>query len=720
MEREPLHRLMRSLRTLTGPPVAGLSDAQLLERFVASRDEAAFELLLWRHGPTVLGVCRRLLSDPNDAEDAFQATFLALARKAGSITRREVVGTWLYRVAYRVATRARAERARRASREQGDVDQLLAPAGVDPAWRELRAVLDEEVDHLPARHRDAFVLCCLEGKTGEEAARQLGCAPGTVSSRLTRARERLRRRLARRGLGPAALAGAGAGDVLAPAVSPELVGPTLQAALVFTSGKAVGGVLSARAVAHAEGVLRAMFLSRLKIAALFLLVASFLTAGGIVTRQALAAAPPGAVKDERQVEPARADAKDKEKALLAVTVVKPQPGGLGRRISQAGRVEAFERADLYAVGPGVLQGQVVDIGTRVKKGQLLAQVDAPLLVLAEKQASTAVTQARGLMREAEARVATSKAEVKAAHGAIVQRQAELEGARATQTFHDRQMARMRALRAGGSVEQTAVDQTEGKAAAAKAAAAAAAAALATAKADLEVKEGKILQAEATLATARTNVEAAAIELEKARYSLSLTRIVAPFDGVVTHRNYHSGHLLRAGEGGSRLPLLTVQRTDRMRVVAEVAEGDAPKVNPGAAVELTVAALPGVRFTGITVSRVGYAVDPGTGRMRVEVDVPNPKGQLRPGLFARVAIELEKARTDAFRLPVKSLANSPPSLAVYVVRDGKAHRTPVRFGTIVGDVVEVLSGVKAGDLVVADVKGLKGEVVPVEVKEKADR
>src|SRR4051812_45976040 len=174
MDREPLSHLLRSLRSRAGSVAGCLSDTQLLERFVSSHDEAAFELLLWRHGPTVLGVCRRLLSDPHDAEDAFQATFLVLARKAGSIARREAGGSWLYRVAYRVALRARAERAKRATTQQVDADALPAPLGVDRGWQELRQVLDEEVNRLPARHRAAFVLCCLEGKTGEEAARQLG------------------------------------------------------------------------------------------------------------------------------------------------------------------------------------------------------------------------------------------------------------------------------------------------------------------------------------------------------------------------------------------------------------------------------------------------------------------------------------------------------------------------------------------------------------------
>src|SRR5262245_57246888 len=155
---EPLHRLIRSLAQ-DASQAPGVSDGQLLERFVAGRDEAAFELLLWRHGPMVLGVCRRVLRDEHSAEDAFQATFLALARKAASIARREAVASWLYQVAYRVALRARAGLAQRARRERPGLDGLTAPPPADEG-EDLLRVLDEELGRLPARYRSAFVLCC--------------------------------------------------------------------------------------------------------------------------------------------------------------------------------------------------------------------------------------------------------------------------------------------------------------------------------------------------------------------------------------------------------------------------------------------------------------------------------------------------------------------------------------------------------------------------------
>src|SRR5262249_1365227 len=161
----------------------------LLQRWLARRDEAAFELLLWRHGPMVLALCRRLLRHAQDAEDAFQATFLTLVRKAGSIANREALAAWLYKVAYRVALRARAAAATRAALPITSMDLPAAEPAQDLLWRDLRPVLDEEVSRLPARFRGPFVLCYLEGKTNEQAARELGCPLGTVLSRLSRGRE---------------------------------------------------------------------------------------------------------------------------------------------------------------------------------------------------------------------------------------------------------------------------------------------------------------------------------------------------------------------------------------------------------------------------------------------------------------------------------------------------------------------------------------------------
>lgn len=197
--------LLSGVRRLFGSfGQASVPDAQLLERFLKQRDQAAFELLMWRHGGLVLNLCRRVLHDEHLAEDAFQLTFVTLAQRAETIGKGESVASWLYKVAYRHALRVRSQAGQRAEREEPLGDLPLPGREPDPAdaaaWRELRPLLDEEVNRLPEKYRTAFVLCYLQGLSNEEAARQLGCPKGTVDSRLARARERLRQRLAGRGL----------------------------------------------------------------------------------------------------------------------------------------------------------------------------------------------------------------------------------------------------------------------------------------------------------------------------------------------------------------------------------------------------------------------------------------------------------------------------------------------------------------------------------------
>jgi serpin B len=277
-----------------GEPAAGLADAQLLERFVASGDEAAFEVLLWRYGSMVLGVCRRVLRHEQDAEDAFQAAFLVLARKAATIGRRESVAGWLHRVAFRVALRARREAIQRSMLQPLDFDPVTPTAPEDAAWADLRPVLDEEINRLPVRYRAPFILCYLNGMTNEQAARELGCPKGTVLSRLSRARAKLRRRLTRRGLALAA----GCPIVVlteraAPAAALPLVRTTFTAALHFAAAQpAAAELVSTAAAALAKGTLQAMNAARTRILCLIVLLLVLLGLGGALTYQALAADPP--------------------------------------------------------------------------------------------------------------------------------------------------------------------------------------------------------------------------------------------------------------------------------------------------------------------------------------------------------------------------------------------------------------------------------------------
>jgi RNA polymerase sigma factor (sigma-70 family) len=201
MPQGPLESVLHYLRHVAELKASrDLSDAELLRRFSTQRDEASFTLLVQRHGPMVLGVCRRVLGDLHDAEDAFQATFLLLSSKSASIQKHASLAAWLHGVAQRVSLNARRRRMRRAERER----RFIVKAHTEPVdaqtWEELRLVLDEELGQLPEKFRAPVVLCYFEGKTNEQAARELNCPKSSLSWRLGRAREMLRERLMQRGI----------------------------------------------------------------------------------------------------------------------------------------------------------------------------------------------------------------------------------------------------------------------------------------------------------------------------------------------------------------------------------------------------------------------------------------------------------------------------------------------------------------------------------------
>jgi RNA polymerase sigma factor (sigma-70 family) len=256
------------------------TDAQLLKRYLRHQDEQAFEALVRRHGPMVLSVCRRILGNQHDAEDAFQAVFLVLVRKAGAIRPRRLVGNWLYGVAVRTALEARKTAARRRSKER-QYGETRPATGGDAMADELLTLLDEELSRLPDRYRAVLVACDLEARTRKEAADHLDCAEGTVASRLDRARKMLAKRLTRRGL---TLTGVALAAALAAQAAPAAVPTTLQSAAVTSATLAgkVGGMLSTKVIALAERVLRAMSVSRWKWTLSLLLVLALLGGGAAI------------------------------------------------------------------------------------------------------------------------------------------------------------------------------------------------------------------------------------------------------------------------------------------------------------------------------------------------------------------------------------------------------------------------------------------------------
>jgi RNA polymerase sigma factor (sigma-70 family) len=329
------HPWGRTIRHLRRAALAreggGLTDGQLLECYVARRDEAAFEAIVRRHGPMVLGVCRRVIGNAHDAEDAFQATFLVLVRKAASIGQRDAVGNWLFGVAYRAALKARSVSRRRQAREKQVKNMPERWVEPEDLWHDLRPLLDAELLRLPDKYRAAILLCDLEGRSRRDAAQLLGLREGTLSSRLAAGRKMLASRLARRGL---ALSGAGVAAVLTQGVATAavpiaLIHSTAKAAMLTPATAAAAGVLSAKVLSLTEGVLKAMWMTKLKLATAVLLAVGVVGVGtGVAERYASTG---GRAADEVAAAPAPApDTKQPEekKAIPMENPAVPSPDGV--------------------------------------------------------------------------------------------------------------------------------------------------------------------------------------------------------------------------------------------------------------------------------------------------------------------------------------------------------------------------------------------------------
>ena len=269
------------------------TDRELLDRFIAHRDEGAVNILVQRYGPLVLGVCRRVLRNHQDAEDAFQATFLVLLHKARSIADPELLASWLHGVANFTARNARMSALRRTAREREVAKMSRAePANRDNDLWELRAVLDEELSRLPEKYRLPIVLCELQGMSRKEVATRLGCLEGTLSSRLARGRKRLHAKLTKRGLtlSVGAMTAALSPDLAAGAVAITLAAATVRMGLsVGLASEIATSSVPAKVAFLTEGVLKTMFLEKLKIGVGLLVAICLIAAGGTLTHQAVSA-----------------------------------------------------------------------------------------------------------------------------------------------------------------------------------------------------------------------------------------------------------------------------------------------------------------------------------------------------------------------------------------------------------------------------------------------
>jgi len=417
-----LHELRR-----TAAEQAGIGDAELLQRFVRNGDEASFELLMWRHARLVWNVCRRVLQNEHDAEDAFQVTFLALARRAGRIENAAFLAGWLYQVAYRAALTARTHRVKRRELPLNTVEPTVASAEGNAFSERDRSALDQEISRLPERFQIPVVLCYLEGKSVSETALLLGWPRGTVASRLARARRRLRTRLARRGLEftadlPAANPDGGnkvchafaadqtrdKGDLIG---GRESMPPSAISVLAkqILAGAAADSVLAPQVASLTKEVIHAMFLSKLKTQAILVAtVLGLILAGGGWVIHLYARGPEGPHRkevDEPQTK--RADEPSKPKppppaAPKTVTVVQPIRREAAPFADYTGRLVALQQVDVQTTVSGRLEKVLFQAGADVKKGELLFEIESASCQLALEKAETELERVQRLITQKEA------------------------------------------------------------------------------------------------------------------------------------------------------------------------------------------------------------------------------------------------------------------------------------------------------------------------------
>ncbi|HVX09934.1 MAG TPA: efflux RND transporter periplasmic adaptor subunit [Pirellulales bacterium] len=372
---------------------------------------------------------------------------------------------------------------------------------------------------------------------------------------------------------------------------------------------------------------------------------------------------------------------------------------VGRRITQQpGSIHAFESVDLHAMVLGYLKTQHVDIGSRVTKGEVLAVIDVPREESLVGEAAALLQLAKAQALQAESKVKTAEADRKAADATAAHRESDIDRLVANKKLAEAQYARVKGLVEERAVDVRLRDEQQRDFESAIAAERTARLHAQTAHAESSAAASRVEQAEADVAAAQAAVSVAEARLTKARVDVKYAVITAPFDGVITRRNHFPGGFIGTHSAATK-PLLTVERTDRMRVVVQVPDRDVALTNVGDPVALTVDGLSDREFRG-TVSRTAEHEDPTTRTMRVEIDIPNSDGLLRDGMYGRATIELSPA-VKRLMLPLDCVLDRSPkgAGAVFVVRRETIQRIQVELGPDDGKRIEIKSGITAEDEVV---------------------
>ncbi len=429
-------------------------------------------------------------------------------------------------------------------------------------------------------------------------------------------------------------------------------------------------------------------------------LALFLAAsiGGLTTWYAVASNSAAEVPHEDDIHQSAADAPS-HSDVVRIEAVKPERGGIERTTNQPGSVIAYESARLFAKAPGYLKSQAVDIGDHVKRGQVLAVIDAPELIQDVEVAQATLTQTQAQVKQADARVNAEKAARDAAVAAIAEAEAELGHTKAVRDFREKQYHRIKGLFDLKSIDERLVDEKLDEWEAASAADRAAHAAVASSKALAAAATARVAQAQADAAEARAKVAVADAELAKAKVLAAYLEITSPYDGVITERNFFRGDFISGADQSADKPLLAVARTDVVRVVVQVPDDDVPLLDVNDPVDVTIDALRGQKFEG-KISRFANAEDTQTRLMRAEVDLPNPDNKLHPGMYGSAIIHLSPNEL-ALRVPSAALheQSGDGHATLYVAKNGKAELRHVRVGRDNGAQVEVIDGLSPADEVI---------------------
>jgi HlyD family secretion protein len=727
----------------------GLSDGQLLDRFLARTGEGAelaFAALVERHGPMVLRVCRGLLRDEHEAQDAFQATFLILACRAGTIRRRESAAGWLLGVARRVASCARSASARRRVHERRAAE-MAGHSSESPGWDGVGEVIHEELARLPRPFREAVLVCDLEGLTEGQAAQRLGWPLGTVRSRLARGRDRLRRRLVRRGLAPAVGA---LGVALAPGTASAtppaaLVEATVRAASRLAAGRAAAGIVSGSVEFLMRKAMKTMLPTGLKLpAALLLAFGGFAAAAGLAARTGAADPPRDQPPPDRP--PAAAPGRDD------IAVHEVRAGAMEGFVVERGNLEATKTADVFCRVPG--NSTILSLlpeGKIVKKDQLVCELDSSALrdQLVNQEITTRGAEANfenaRLARQAAEIAVTEyvegigkrdlsivKGEIDAAQAAIRKAEERLDRTRrARQRVKEAMAAKGNAatpadIAAGLDVDdrleatELALDRERR------------ALELGMIKRDLLEKytgPRTIKELNLNVERARSDelAKQATWEQEKAKQAklerqIADCKLYAPIEGYVVYANEPSRF------GGSSRPQIeegatirerqlifrVVDRNSPMRVNTKVQELWVDRLTRGQQVRVLVDAFPGVTLPGV-VQSIAPLPDPNAFFAANEkvyttmVDIEKGPRGLRPGMSARVEIPFPERRV-VLSVPVGAVLSSGRTHRIAVQKPGGGFEwRDVKLGLTDGKSVEIWwRGVKEGDRVALDPRAAMGE------------